>query len=502
MRTITLFGLAWLAVAALAPACSGEPAETNDGGGSSSGSTSSSSSTSTSTSSTSASSATSSASSGSGGSGGAPWQPAEIEPGEELPGGATTTPTRDAQSYLQPAANLPPERRGTFEAGLALFDVAWVVQGELDRDGLGPTYVGTSCQGCHFRGGRGSPPPSNQPMTSMLVRLSVPDGAGFAPDPRYGEQIQNRAITGVEPEGWFSFETEAIAGAFTDGTPFELLAPKLVPHDLAFGDLVPDTRLSARVSQSMIGLGLLAAIPEEAIMALEDPDDVDGDGIRGRAQHLDGEMGRFGWKANQVDLRRQNASAFAFDMGITSSVHPDADCPPVQTACAAKAGSAIDISDTKLDAVVFFSHLLAVPHRPNAAAPNVLVGKTIFREIGCASCHVARHVTSAGFPGYPELESQTIFPYTDLLLHDMGEGLADHRPDGEASGRDFRTSPLWGIGIVEDVSGHGRLLHDGRARNMTEAILWHGGEAEGARARFVDLSAADRALLLEFIGSL
>jgi CxxC motif-containing protein (DUF1111 family) len=427
--------------------------------------------------------------------------PAAYEPGEELPGGETTTPTRDEDSFLRGAENLSPERLGKYEAGLALFDVSWLADGDADRDGLGPTYVNTSCRACHFRGGRGAPPPPGQPMTSMLVRLSVPVADGLGSDARYGDQLQHRAIAGVSPEGWFSVTSTPMDGALDDGTAYQLLVPAYQEHELAFGALPAGTRLSPRVAQPMIGLGLLAAIAEADLEALADPDDLDGDGVRGRVQHLGGGAGRFGWKANQPDLEHQTADALLFDMGITSSAHPLDDCPAAQPDCAAASAGDVEIDDAKLDALVFFSHLAAVPHRPDAQQPQVLHGKGVFQAIGCATCHVARRQTSA-LPGYPEVEGQTIFPYTDLLLHDMGEALADDRPDGEASGRDWRTPPLWGIGIVDQVSGHGRLLHDGRARDVTEAILWHGGEAEASRAAFAALDAGERAALLAFIDSL
>jgi len=243
-------------------------------------------------------------SSGSGGAGGAPATsgsagaggvaPAPFEAGEDRPGGDTTVDARDATSFIQPAANLSSKRRGTFEAGLALFDVAWTVKGEVDRDGLGPTYVGTSCRSCHFRGGRGAPPPPGEPMTSMLVRLSVPseDGSSLVADPRYGAQIQTKAVPGVTPEGWFSVAYEPRPGAYADGTGYALEAPTYTAHDLAFGPLVPGTRLSPRVAQPMIGLGLLAAIRDEDLDALADPDDANGDGIRGRRNRIPDKIGR------------------------------------------------------------------------------------------------------------------------------------------------------------------------------------------------------------------
>ncbi|UQA58959.1 di-heme oxidoredictase family protein [Polyangium aurulentum] len=443
--------------------------------------------------------------SGTAGAGGATAAP--FEEGEDRPGDDTTLDARDEKSFLRPAPNLSLERLGTFEAGLALFDVAWTVGGEMDRDGLGPTYVGTSCRSCHFRGGRGAPPPPGQPMTSMLVRLSIPsaDGATFVPDPRYGDQIQNKAIPGVPPEGWFSVEYEPKAASYADGTSYELQKPAYVAHDLAFGPLVEGTRISPRVAQPMIGLGLLAAVRDEDIEARTDPEDANGDGIRGRRNHVsvDGALvpGRFGWKANEIDLARQTAGAFLGDIGITSPLHKADNCPPAQTDCAAAAGATLDIDTARFDAIVVMSHLVAVPYRPDAADPEVLLGKALFAQAGCSGCHTPSFVTGP-LAGFPEVAGQRIFPYTDLLIHDMGPDLADDRPDREAGGRDFRTAPLWGVGMTSLVSGHSRLLHDGRARSIEEAILWHGGEAEASRKAFRALSASDRASLLRFVDSL
>lgn len=455
------------------------------------------------------SSASSTATTSGAGTGGAESVPeAPFEPGEERPGGATTVALRDATSFLLPISNLSPQRRGTFEAGLALFSVAWTTGGEADRDGLGPTYVATSCRACHFRGGRGAPPPPGEPMTSMLIRLSVPsgDGSSLGADPRYGDQIQTKAVPGVAAEGWFSVEYTPRSDAYLDGGRYTLLTPRYTAHDLALGPLPEGTRLSPRVAQPMVGLGLLAAIRDKDIEALADPDDADGDGIRGRRNltvdvHGNPMPGRFGWKANQPDLETQTAAAFLGDIGITSPFYPVENCPQTQKACAASAGATPDIDADRLAAVVFFSYLIAVPHRPEAAEPSVLRGKALFAHAGCDRCHRPSFVTGE-LPGYPELEGQHIYPYTDLLIHDMGPDLADGRPDHEAGARDFRTPPLWGIGLTNVVSMHTRLLHDGRARNIEEAILWHGGEAEPARDVFRGLSAEDREALLRFVASL
>jgi CxxC motif-containing protein (DUF1111 family) len=238
------------------------------------------------------------------------------------------------------------------------------------------------------------------------------------------------------------------------------------------------------------------------------PDDTDGDGISGRVNHVwdvehrEVRVGRFGWKANQPSLRQQNAGAFRGDIGITSDLFPEEDCPPAQAECrAAPSGGAPELDAWKLEQVTFYTRMLAVPARRDVDHPEVLRGRRLFRELRCASCHVPRHETGT-MPDAPELSGQTVFPYTDLLLHDMGPELADDRPDFEATGREWRTPPLWGLGLVRTVNRHTRFLHDGRARSLEEAILWHGGEAEHSRERFRDLSAPERAALLRFLESL
>jgi CxxC motif-containing protein (DUF1111 family) len=257
----------------------------------------------------------------------------------------------------------------------------------------------------------------------------------------------------------------------------------------------------------VFGVGLLEAVPAAEVEAAADPDDRDHDGISGRANHvIDPEtgqlaLGRFGWKANVASVKAQNAGAFAGDIGITSSVKPDQPCTGAQATCLAQpSGGDPEVSDRKLDQVTFYTRTLAVPARRHAGDPRTRDGQRTFDRIGCESCHTAQLTT--GDSDLPSLAHQTIRPYTDLLVHDLGPGLADDRPDGEASGREWRTAPLWGIGLVETVNGHTRFLHDGRARNLLEAILWHGGEAEDARDAFAKLSKQDRDDLLAFLASL
>jgi CxxC motif-containing protein (DUF1111 family) len=268
---------------------------------------------------------------------------------------------------------------------------------------------------------------------------------------------------------------------------------------------------SPRVAPAVFGLGLLAAVPAEALEALADPDDVDGDGISGRVNHVwDAQaqapaIGRFGWKANQPNLLQQTAGAFLGDMGITSSLFPAGECAAAQEQCLVQPSGGEDgapeLSDSLLASVVHYMHTLAVPARRRVDDLEVLEGKRLFMDSGCAECHVPKLETGA-LEGFAELSGQVIRPYTDLLLHDMGDDLGDGRPDFEATGNEWRTPPLWGIGLVHTVNRHDYLLHDGRARGVLEAVLWHGGEAEAARDAVLALSETDRRRLVAFLESL
>ncbi|HEX4981904.1 MAG TPA: di-heme oxidoredictase family protein, partial [Ilumatobacteraceae bacterium] len=254
------------------------------------------------------------------------------------------------------------------------------------------------------------------------------------------------------------------------------------------------------------GVGLLEALPDDTLLALADPDDADGDGISGRVNRvLDPSgalvIGRFGWKANVATVEQQTAGAFHGDIGITSRLQPDQDCTDAQPQCrAAIDGGEPELDDQKLERVTFYTRTLAVPARRDVDDADISAGARVFDELGCSSCH--RPQLSTGDAEVGATANQTIHPYTDLLLHDMGPALADDRPDGEATGSEWRTAPLWGIGLIDDVNDHTRLLHDGRARDVEEAILWHGGEAAAAQGRFRQLDAAARDQLLRFVDSL
>ncbi|WP_257448428.1 di-heme oxidoreductase family protein [Archangium lipolyticum] len=438
----------------------------------------------------------------------------EPEPGEELSGGSTTVHDTTRNAFTLAARNLQGERRDAFFVGNALFNRNWVTAPSSTEglDGLGPIFNAPSCAGCHFKDGRGKPPtePDEKPL-SLLFRLSIPGQdahGGPVGDATYGGQLQPQAILGVPAEGQVALTHTPREGRYADGTAYTLEEPHYTLVDLAFGPAHPELMMSPRVAPAMVGLGLLEAIPDSALEALADPDDKNGDGISGRINHVwdvehgEARVGRFGWKANQPSLRQQNAGAFRGDIGITSELFPEEECTPAQQVCReAPSGGAPELDAHKLEQLTFYTRMLAVPARRDVDAPEVLRGRRLFRELDCAACHVPRFETGT-VPDAPELSKQVIFPYTDLLLHDMGPELADDRPDYEATGREWRTPPLWGIGLVETVNRHTRFLHDGRARSLEEAILWHGGEAERSRERFRNLSATDRAALLRFLESL
>ncbi|TVT73520.1 MAG: thiol oxidoreductase [Pseudomonas sp.] len=442
------------------------------------------------------------------------------EPGEALSGGSTTVMKFDQNAYSMPSANLAPMRRLDFSVGNSFFRNPWVIApaSTTARDGLGPLLNTNACQNCHIKDGRGHPPaPDATSAVSMLVRLSIPAGPehaevvrerGIAPEPSYGGQLQDMAIPGVAPEGKVRLRYSTEQVRFADGSEVELRRPEIELNDLAYGDMHPETRMSLRIAPPMIGLGLLEAIPEEALLANADPDDRNGDGISGRPNRVFDQtsrqtvIGRFGWKAGQPGLNQQNADAFFNDMGLSTSLLSGSSCTDRQTECRAMPdGGEPEVSDDILAQVLFYTRNLGVPARRNVDAPQVLAGKTLFHRAGCQSCHVPQFTTAAD-AAEPELANQLIRPYTDLLLHDMGEGLADNRPEFEASGREWRTPPLWGIGLTQAVSGHTQFLHDGRARNLLEAILWHGGEAEKARQIVLGYDQNERTALLSFLESL
>jgi CxxC motif-containing protein (DUF1111 family) len=429
---------------------------------------------------------------------------ATVEPGEALSGGATTVVDTLIHAFGRTAMNLPRSRWDTFFKGKILFDHDW--SDPTHRASVaGPRFTAAACNRCHVNDGRGAPPGPGERAATMVMQLSLNDGGGLRPEPLYGDQLNYHSADGGAPEGAVEIRYEEVSGSFADGDRYALLKPCYRFVDLGYGPLAGGSRFSPRVAPVVFGMGLLETIPERAILLRADPDDRDGDGISGRANVVRDRrrgrmmLGRFGWKANQPSLEQQALSAFASDIGVSSYLYPEQ--VPSMRSVSSHPGSAAELSDDDARLILFYMKLVAVPARRRVDDPLVLRGKALFGAIGCAGCHVSTMITGEA-EEFPELSNQVIYPYTDLLLHDMGEELSDDRVDGLAAGSEWRTPPLWGIGLVRHVNGHTRFLHDGRARNLEEAILWHGGEGDASRGLYVRLRQKDRHALLAFLESL
>jgi len=436
-------------------------------------------------------------------------------------GGGTSVKKDGANAYSMPAGNLPMSKRLDFSVGNSFFRNPWVqAPASTDaRDGLGPLFNTNGCQNCHIKDGRGHPPEAGDlHAVSMLVRLSIPAMTpaqkkafikdGVIPEPTYGGQLQDFALQDQTPEGQINITYSDVPVTFKDGTQVTLRKPDLKIVDLGYGEMHPDTQFSARVAPIMIGLGLLESIPDETLLEWADENDANGDGISGKpnkvwdVQREDFAIGRFGWKAGQPTLMQQNAAAFNGDVGLTSNLFPNENCTTNQTLCSELPnGGKPEVSDKILNFVEFYSQHLAVPIRRNTKDPQVIAGQALFAKAGCESCHKTS-VKTGEREGLPALSNQLIHPYTDLLLHDMGEGLADNRPEYLANGQEWRTAPLWGIGYTKEVNDHTYFLHDGRARNLMEAVLWHGGEAEKAKQTVLTFNQKERDALIAFLNSL
>lgn len=494
---------------------------------------------------------------------------------EFLSGGAATTfvSSNDAFSQRPPAIAKNFMLDAVFKSGDHLF--------RSQMNGVGPLLNTGNCQGCHLNDGRGVVPKSvDEPFTSMLVKLG--DISGRA-DPVYGDQIKpftfERFVTSNTAAGTPSFgaglsgdlvgeafpfiEFEELTGSYADGETYSLRQPIYKFKDLAYGDFTDNARFSVRVAPQVFGAGLLGAIPEKHIIALADPDDIDGDEISGRVSWVSDvatdqkRVGRFAYKAQTSSVLQQVAAAFNGDSGVTSSLFPDESCTPSQTACLtaandeANVGPTPDVDDTVLAFIEFYNRTLAVPARRGFDKtskqwdPQVANGRTHFMQIGCDSCHTPRHQTGlakgsvlgmVGLTGLTDdappvdvLSNQTIYPYTDLLVHDMGgqctvaredlnqkqsesgeqclyvqrcTGLADGLPQGDVTGTEWKTPALWGLGLVQTVNPQATFLHDGRARTIEEAVLWHDGEAQQSQQAFVNLIKTERKDLLAFLQSL
>ncbi|MBK17511.1 MAG: thiol oxidoreductase [Rhodospirillaceae bacterium] len=448
-------------------------------------------------------------------------------------GAATSRKKINSNSFSQNSANMKFSRELDFKVGNSFFRRIWVTAPASTQaaDGLGPLFNARSCQRCHLKDGRGHPPAAKWPednAVSMLIRLSIPPqnkenvmavASGrrtVIGDPVYGGQLQDRSIINVPAEGNFKIDYREKKVELNGGEIAYLRRPTYSIFNLGYGSLHPQIMMSPRVAPPMIGLGFLEAIAEKDILAQEDPDDKDGDGISGKANRVWSPklkrvaLGRFGWKAGIATMEDQVSAAFLGDIGISTPLFPKGrgECTDAQKECVrAPTGNSpryanLEVDQQIVDLVTFYSRNLAVPARRNFRNKSVLAGKKHFYKAGCIACHRPKYITPRNIPGMPEQSRQLIWPYTDLLLHDMGDGLADNRPEGHANGREWRTPPLWGIGLTKTVNKHTFFLHDGRARSLLEAILWHGGEAESAKQKVIKMQPEERKNLIRFLESL
>lgn len=435
-------------------------------------------------------------------------------PPHALPGGSATVvdfallSERSAEAFSRPFANLDAEQRMRFVVGNSFFTQPWVSAGASvsGRDGLGPLFNAAACQDCHIRDGRGLPPSGpDDVLRSAVLRIARADGTA---DPIYGRHIQTRSLPGMTAEARVAISWQEHAVTLHDGQRISLRQPQIQITEWAYGPAADDLRMSLRIAQPMIGMGLLEAIPASAIR--QQRDRMANGQVPGRAAQVHDiasgtqRLGRFGWKATQPSVRQQSLDALINDIGITSALFPEQNCSPTQQAIACRhfaSGGQPELQPDIEAALVFYAQHLAPPARREHARPEVRNGEQLFHRIGCADCHRPSWQTAAS--STPASANQLIWPYSDMLLHDMGPGLADGIIEGAASGQHWRTQPLWGLGQVKTVGGaSAAYLHDGRARSLSEAILWHGGDAAAARDAWAALTRAQRDQLLLFLESL
>ena len=441
---------------------------------------------------------------------------------------ATHSKNTSSKAYTYPIDTLSHEQKMPFVLGESLFAKLWVSSpsSTTASDGLGPLYNARSCMRCHVRAGRGHPPEPGiaQPTRSSVVHLSIAPHTdaqrramalglmGFVPEPTYGRQLQDHSVQGLPAEGWVKLSYTDWPVTLDDGEVVTLRKPEYTLTELNYGELHKDLQSSFRVTPPMIGLGLIEAIPEASIKANADPDDQNQDGISGRTNKVwniatrHTAMGRFGWKAGQPTLDQQNRNALITDIGLSNTLFPTGfgECTDAQSVCQSLPDGnsehldGVEVSDQMVDMINAYTQFLGVPNR--RYSPEADAGESLFYNVGCAACHTPSFRTAKDAP--KGLADQLIWPYSDFLLHDMGEGLADHRQEYQADGQEWRTPPLWGVGLAQKVNPKAGFLHDGRARTLEEAILWHGGEAESAKAAYAGLSLVDRTHLIRFLESL
>ena len=402
------------------------------------------------------------------------------QPDPQQAAGAMTVANRTSASFEQPAGGLSASELARHAKADLLFDRTHVPISGRAGAGLGPQFVAQSCIACHVRNGRGRVIPDES-----LVRVVLQAGLG--------PQIQDKAVLGAEPEATVTVRWRPVR--LGDAT---LRAPDVVATSPSGAELDAEFDRSLRVAPPLLGLGLLEAVPQKAITAMADPDDADGDGISGRAHWLtgpDGErrLGRFGWKAITASVRDQSVDAYREDMGLTTPASRDNELDAE--------GRPADISNQELNLVTYYSQTLGAPRTAQSSGSAVVRrGQRLFMDLNCAACHVPALQTGARSDAVVRaIRDQTIWPYTDLLLHDMGPGLDDGVAEMGAGSGEWRTAPLWGIGLTQKINPQATFLHDGRARSLEEAILWHCGEAEASRQAYLALASPQRQALLQWL---
>ena len=416
--------------------------------------------------------------------------------------------TREA--FAAPIPSLSLKKMRQFTGGRHLFRRSWTPAPSSVKslDGLGPVFNRVSCSGCHVKDGRGRPPENGSKFRSMVIKLGIYKNNKVLADPNYGFQLNDKAILGVPYEGKATISYSKRTVLYKDKSSAELFVPNYAFHSLSFGPLNSNTKFSGRVAPAVFGLGLIEAIKAEDILINEDILDLDKDGISGRANFVNDVpsnnkmLGKFGWKANRATLLHHVAGAASQDMGLTSSFFPEQNCMVIQKECSNQiSGGSPEISEKQINMLKLYMQTLAVPRQRNTQDKEVIEGGILFTKIGCESCHVSTYTTGK-HKEHEELSNRVIKPYSDFLLHDMGPGLDDGLAEGTVESREWKTPPLWGIGLVKIVNKHTKFLHDGRANSLKEAILWHGGEGQLSKENYISLNADERRKVLKFLSSL
>ena len=428
---------------------------------------------------------------------------------DRLSGGSFTTLNETTQAFKQAIDGLTTREERVHIIGDGTFDQVFVAAPAPHFGGLGPVYNNISCVNCHRNDGGGFPSTGSS-NSGLLFRISIPgtdEHGGPLAAPGFGLQIQDQALLGASPEASATISYTDQVVTYPDGTSVTLHKPAYGLQN-SYTALPGSYMLSPRLAPRLVGMGLLENIPESTILSFVDAGDKNGDGITGRANyvydHFTGktELGRFGLKANTSTLLMQVATAYQQDMGVTSYAQPQESAyGQTQMSLVGSNDPSPELVDTLLNYVTFYVQTLAVPARRDVLDSVNKRGALLFTQVNCTGCH--RPTMQTGVNTAIHLSSQRIHPYTDLLVHDMGDGLADNRPDFLATGTEWRTAPLWGIGLSGKANGGSAFfLHDGRAQTIEEAVLWHGGEATKSKQQFMQLNKADRTALLQFLGSL